>query len=693
LAAGGCEWPDSRGGCAILRRIDARQRDDQGRLVPSLHQQGIMNMSISDDRRDTTTPRDPARRSFLNKSAAGLAGVGISAGLAACGKETAGASAQAASGAKVIGSSTTSEAGKYEVAPGQLDTYYVFSSGGHSGEVRVYGLPSGRELKRIPVFNIDCMVGWGITNESKAIMGTHPDGTLKYWTGDTHHVHPSYVDGMYDGKWLFVNDKIHSRLARVRLDTMETDKIVELPNVQGFHGVFPDKRDPVDQSVNHTTRVFCGNEFHIPQPNDGRDLNDPKKYFCLFTCVDAATMEPRWQVKIDGNLDLVATSYDGKLACSNQYNTEGGAHYEEMMSSERDSCVFFNIARIEAAVKAGKTITIGTSRVPVVDGTKAANTDPKTALTVYVPVPKNPHGVNASPDGKYYACSGKLSPTATLIEHDLVLKWFDGGLKDPRDVVVAEPEIGLGPLHTGFDNKGNAYTTLFLDSQIVKWNLAAAIKAFKGDKSAVPVLDRIDVHYQPGHGFTSMGETRNSDGRFFISDNKFSKDRFLPVGPLHPETAQLIDISGDKMKLVADHAVYSEPHDSIIIPRDLIKTRQVYSHDEFPLAVKDAKDSRVERKGKKVTVYLTSQAPAYGLREFTVKKGDEVTIILTNIDKVEDLTHGFAIPKHNINFIVNPGETKSVTFKVEQPGVYWCYCTNFCHALHLEMRSRMLVEA
>jgi nitrous-oxide reductase len=660
---------------------------------PALYRRCIskrtVTMSIIDDRNDAPTPRDPGRRSFLNKSAAGLAGVGISAGLAACGKE----SPAAANGAKSGATAAASDVGKYEVAPGQLDTYYAFSSGGHSGEVRIYGLPSGRELKRIPVFNIDCMVGWGITNESKAIMGTHPDGTLKYWTGDTHHVHPSYNNGTYDGKWIFVNDKIHSRLARVRMDTMETDKLLELPNVQGFHGVFPDKRDPVDASVNHTTRVFCGNEFHIPQPNDGRDLNDPKKYFCLFTCVDAATMEPRWQVKIDGNLDLVATSYDGKLAASNQYNTEGGVHYEEMMSSERDSCVFFNIARIEQAVKDGKTTTIGASRVPVVDGTKAANTDPKTALIVYVPVPKNPHGVNASPDGKYYACSGKLSPTATLIEHDLVLKWFDGGLKDPRDTVVAEPEIGLGPLHTGFDNKGNAYTTLFLDSQIVKWNVAAAIKAFKGDKTAVPVVDRIDVHYQPGHGFTSMGETKESDGQFFISDNKFSKDRFLPVGPLHAETAQLIDISGDKMRLVADHAVYSEPHDSIIIRRDIIKTRQVYNLDEFPLAVKDAKDSRVERKGKKVTVYLTSQAPAYGLREFTVKKGDEVTIILTNIDKVEDLTHGFAIPKHNINFIVNPGETKSVTFKVEQPGVYWCYCTNFCHALHLEMRSRMLVEA
>ncbi len=641
-----------------------------------------------DNSKNPETPLDLGRRQFLNTTAlVGLTGVGLSVGLAGCNKESVPTSA-------TPGSATgAADHGKYEVKPGQLDEYYSFCSGGHSGDVRIYGLPSGRQLKSIPVFNMDCLVGWGITNESKAILGTKPNGTPKYTTGDTHHVHQTYTDGTYDGKYIFVNDKIHSRLARVRMDTMECDKIIELPNIQGFHGTFPDKRDPVDASINHTTRVFCGSEFSIPLPNEGREMEDGSKYKSLFSCVDSNSMEVRWQVLIDGNCDLVATSYDGKLAATNQYNVEMGVHYEDMMAKEMDGCLFFNVARIEAAVKAGKVSTIGGSKVPVVDGTRAANQDPKTALTCYVPIPKNPHGVNITPDGKYYACAGKLSPTASVIEHALVLKWFDGELSTARDAVVAEPEIGLGPLHTGFDNKGNAYTTLFLDSQIVKWNVEAAIKAFKGDKNAKVVLDRIDVHYQPGHGFTSMGETKESDGRFFVSDNKFSKDRFLPVGPLHCETAQLIDISGDKMKLVHDHSVLSEPHDSIVVRRDIVKTRQIYTLDEFPLAVKDPAESGVFRTGKKVTVKLTSQAPAFSLREFKVKKGDEVTLILTNLDKVEDLTHGFAIPKYDINFIVNPQQTQSVTFIADKPGVYWCYCTHFCHALHLEMRSRMIVEA
>jgi nitrous-oxide reductase len=641
-----------------------------------------------DDEKDLIgeqAPKSAGRRSFLNTAMAGLAGAGLSAALTSC-----------TDGAKQAGAATAAgadSAAKFDVAPGQLDEYYIMSSGGHSGEMRIFGLPSGRTIKRIPVFNIDPMVGWGITNESKKVMGTKPDGSLKYRTGDTHHVHGSYTDGTYDGKYFWVNDKLNSRVARIRGDYMECDKITEVPNVQGFHGIFPDKRDPVDAAINRTTRVFCGAEFHVPFVTKGPDIKDAAKYACLFTCVDAESMEVRWQVKVDGNMDLCATSYDGKLAAINQYNTENGLTFQNMMSAERDACVFFNIERIEAAVKAGKTFKLGDSKVPVVDGTKAGNADPRTALVCYVPVPKNPHGVNMSPDGKYYVCSGKLSPTATVIAHELVLKWFNGEITDPRATVVAEPEIGLGPLHTAFDGRGNAYTTLFLDSQIVKWNIDKAIAQFKGDKNSQPVLDRIDVHYQPGHGYSSMGDTKEADGKFFNSGNKFSKDRFLPVGPLHVETEQLIDISGDKMKLIHDHTAYPEPHDAIIVRRDRIKTKQIYDMAEFPHAVKDFKDSRVERKGNKVTVHMASVAPMYSMQEFTVKRCDEVTIILTNLDTVEDLTHGFGLQHYDINFIVNPQQTASVTFKADKPGVFWYYCTHFCHALHLEMRGRMIVEA
>ncbi len=645
---------------------------------------------MSQSKNETVTPVGMGRRRFVGSAAL----AGLAAGVAACTEKPATPAAAPASAppgpapapaAAPVGAET-------HLKPGELDSYYGIWSGGHTGDMRILGFPSGRELHRVPCFVPDALIGWGITNESKAVMGTKPDGSLRYTVGDTHHTHASYTDGDYDGKYAWINDKINARLARVRLDIFVCDKITDLPNVQGFHGIFPDKRDPVDPAINHTTRVFCGGEFSIPLPNDGRDINDPQKYRSLMTCVDAETMEVRWQVLIDGNCDLLATSFDGKLAATNQYNTEMGVHYEDMMSAERDACLFYNIARIEQAVKDGKTTTIGDSKVPVVDGTKQANQDPKTALVAYVPVPKNPHGVNASPDGKYFICSGKLSPTTTTIELQKVLDWFDGKLEDLEKTVVAEVEVGLGPLHTAFDGRGNAFTTLFLDSQVVKWNVEAAIKFYAGDKNVQYVVDRIDVHYQPGHINATHSETKSADGKWLAVGCKFSKDRFLPVGPLHPENEQVMDISGEKMVMVAEHPVRPEPHDFIIMRRDIIKPKQVYDLDDFPLAIKDANEAGVTRDGNKVTVKVTSQAPAFSPREFTVKQGDEVTLILTNLDKVEDLTHGFAIPNYNINFIVNPQETKTVTFIADKPGVFWAYCTHFCHALHLEMRSRMIVE-
>ncbi|MFP5383798.1 MAG: TAT-dependent nitrous-oxide reductase [Gammaproteobacteria bacterium] len=633
---------------------------------------------------------DAGRRKFLGTAGlAGLAGVGLSTGLVGCRKE---AEAPAAAG----GSHAPAAHGKGNnphVNPGELDTYYGLWSGGHTGDLRVLGMPSGREIHRVPCFTKDVLTGWGITNESKAIMGTKADGSLKYTVGDTHHTHASYKDGNYDGRYAWVNDKINCRIARVRLDTFTCDKITEIPNIQGFHGIFPDKRDPVDPAINYTTRVFCGAEFSIPLPNAGKAMDDVAKYRSLFTCIDAETMEVRWQALIDGNCDLVATSFDGKLTATNQYNTEMGETYENMMGAERDACLFFHVARCEEAVKAGKFTTIGDSKVPVIDCTRAANTDPATALCTYVSVPKNPHGVNASPDGKYFICAGKLSPTGTVIELTKVLDWFDGKLDDADKAIVAEVELGLGPLHTAFDGRGNAFTTLFLDSQIVKWNVDAAIKFHAGDKTAKYVVDRLDVHYQPGHINASHSETMAADGQWLAVGCKFAKDRYLPAGPLHPENEQLIDITGEKMILVHEHPVRPEPHDFIIFKREIINSKPIYELDDFPNAVKDPAESGVFRNGNKVTVKITSQAPAFSLRDFRIKKGDEVTLILTNLDKVEDLTHGFAIEKYDINFIVNPQETASVTFKADKAGVYWCYCTHFCHALHLEMRSRMIVEA
>lgn len=578
---------------------------------------------------------------------------------------------------------------KAHVAPGELDEYYGFWSGGHQGEVRVLGVPSMRELMRIPVFNIDSATGWGITNESKAIMGE----SAKFLNGDCHHPHISMTDGQYDGKYLFINDKANSRVARIRLDIMKCDKMLTVPNVQAIHGLRL-------QKMPHTKYVFANAEFVIPHPNDGKHFDLQADYsYTMFNVIDAEKMEVAFQVMVDGNLDNCDADYSGKYAASTCYNSEKAYDLGGMMRNERDWVVVFNIPAIEKAVKAGKFVTLGDSKVPVVDGRKKDGKD--SPFTRYVPVPKNPHGLNTSPDGKFFIANGKLSPTVTMIAIDKLDDLFAGKIADPRDTVAAEPELGLGPLHTTFDGRGNAYTTLFIDSQVVKWNMADAIKAYQGQDVSY-IRQKLDVQYQPGHNHASLTETRDADGKWLVVLCKFSKDRFLLTGPLHPENDQLIDISGEEMKLVHDGPTYAEPHDCILARRDQIHPRKIWDRNDpfFAPTVEMAKkdgikleaDNKVIRDGNKVRVYMTSMAPTYGITEFKVKQGDEVTVVVTNIDQIEDVSHGFCMTNHGVSMEISPQQTASVTFVADKPGMHWYYCNWFCHALHMEMVGRMLVE-
>jgi nitrous-oxide reductase len=543
-------------------------------------------------------------------------------------------------------------ADKVYVPPGEHDTYYGFLSGGQSGSVFVVGIPSGRLIREIPVFEPRAAYGYAMHENDPRRQELADTGGV--W-GDTHHPVLSETDGVPNGKYLWINDLANGRLARIRLDYFEADRIVKIPNLQGAHGI---------AVVSPSTKYIVVNgEFE--QPTDGLVTN-PAPYTSVVAFVDPDSMAVTFEVRVNGNIDIADTSKDGRYAFSTVYNLEQGRDMGSMIQYDRDAVAAIDIPAAEKAIADGR----GGLRngIPVLDP------DQVPGVLTLIPVPKNPHGINVTPDGRYAIASGKLSPTVTIIDaHTLK--------------IVAEPEVGLGPLHTTFDNRGNAYTSLFLDSQVVKWNIDKAVSG-SGDY----IVDRLNVHYNIGHLQAVGGDHMNPAGDYLLALNKLSKDQYIGVGPDLPENQELIDISGDRMKLLAAFPTPPEPHDATFMAAAVLKPLVKQTYTLAADAVEVGKERVVRSGPHSVSVDMTLIRSAYTPDTFEVREGDQVTLKVTNVETIRDMIHGFALPDHNLNIALAPGYTKTLTFSAGKPGVYWYYCTNFCSALHLEMRGRMVVQ-
>ncbi len=568
------------------------------------------------------------------------------------------------------------------VAPGDMDPYYLFYSGGHSGNIFVAGVPSMRHIATIPVFSPYSGTGYGYDKETKEMLG-------QFTWGDTHHPALSETNGDYDGRWLFINDNANNRIARIDLRDFKTKEILgPMPNVSGNHGstfVTP-----------NTEYILAGSRFSIPLPKGS--YSPIEQYATTYKgVVSGIAVDPKtghmtigWQILMppfDFDLGDAGKGPSAGWAFWTSYNTERATGKLEVTSAQkdRDYIAAVDWKAAEQAIKNGKFKQLGGMKV----------IDPKDVSDVVflVPCSKSPHGVDVTPDGKYFIGNGKLMGITTVFSFDKLLKAIkDKNFTGNEDgipvlnydaVKEAEVNVGLGPLHTQFDDQGYAYTSLFVESAVAKWKLGTW-----------EVVDKIPVAYNVGHLAAPHGDTMHPQGHWVISLNKLSHGRHLGVGPSQPESSQLIDVTGDKMKLMYDAFTEPEPHYAQIIKADLLKPIEVYTpqDNKHPMAIWDVKYANTERQGNHVIVKMTAVRSNFEPNKVEVNQGDLVTVHLTNIEQTTDEIHGFSLGEYNLNIVVDPGETKTIEFVADKPGVFPYYCSNFCSALHQEMQGYLLVK-
>lgn len=611
---------------------------------------------------------------------------------------------------KSNGALSSNAAEKVYVAPGEHDSHYAFISGGYSGNLTVYGLPSGRMFKEIAVFSQFPTNGYGYSEETKAMLETSY-GFIPW--DDSHHPDISQTNGKLDGRWIFINGNNTPRIARISLTTFETEEIIEVPNSAGNHSS--------SFITENTEYVVAGTRFSVPVPQKDMAIKDYKGNFkgaLSFISVDPkhGHMDIKFQVLMPGfNYDL---SHPGRGKSHGwffftTYNTEEANSLLEVNASQNDKdfIAAINWKKIEEYVNNGGGTMMPANYAHNVydEATHTATSTLKKEVRVvnpadvpgaiyFLPTPKSPHGCDVDPSGEYIVGNGKLSANLTVHSFTKMLdaiekEKFDGEaygipiLKFEDVLAGSVVQPGLGPLHTEFDGKGNAYTTFFISSEVVKWKLGTW-----------EVIDRKPTYYSVGHLTIPGGNSREPFGKYMFAMNKITKDRYLPVGPEMEHSAQLYDISGDKMELLLDFPTHGEPHYAAAIPAEIIKNNSKkffkLAENQHPKKATNEGETKVVRDGKNVHIYMTVIRSHFSPDNIEgVKVGDKVFFHITNLEQDFDVPHGFAmIGANNAELLIAPGQTRTLTWEPKQVGVWPFYCTDFCSALHQEMQGYVRVS-
>ena len=597
-------------------------------------------------------------------------------------------------------------AAKTYLPSGGRDEFLVFSSGGQSGQVLVYGVPSMKILKYIAVFTPEPWQGYGFDEDSKAVLRQGNIRGREINWGDTHHPALSEVKGNYDGKWLAINDKANPRIAIIDLEDFETKQIVVNPVFKSAHGGAFFTQD--------SEYIIEAAQYAAPFDNNYHPIEEYKE-----TYRGGATMW-KFDPKI-GKIDEKASftiemppymqdlSDAGKgvshgWGFTNSFNSEmytGGIEVgmppneAGMSRNDTDFLHVYNWKKLAEVAKDDKNVEVINGMRVIPMAVAVANN----ALFL-IPEPKSPHGVDVSPDGEYITVCGKLDTHASVFKWSKIKKLIDDKKyigKDPYGIPIldmkeslhGQVELGLGPLHNQYSNiDGEIYTSLYVDSQVVKWNY-----------KTLKVLDKENVHYNIGHLCGMEGKTADPQGKYIIALNKLAIDRFQNVGPLHPQNHQLIDISGKTMDLLYDMPIpLGEPHQAVAI-----RVEKLHPHVRYPMGTNSktgkihkgktlAGQEKIVRDGNTVTVYATMVRSHINPERITVNKGDTVIMHITNLERAQDETHGFTVDHYDVHMSLEPGETSTIKFTADLEGVFPYYCTEFCSALHLEMMGYLMVK-
>lgn len=519
------------------------------------------------------------------------------------------------------------------VAPGEKDPYYAFLSGGKGGDVRVFAVPSMRLIKVIPVFNPSAQASYARKTDGNRALLENSGGF--HW-GNTLFPVLSKTNGDYDGKLMFVQDEAHGRIGKISLKSFDTEDVVKLPNMKTARALAVDS---------NTKYLMVGGQLEgVAQNGKG-----------VISFVNPQDLKVKVQL-LGSEVAMLDGGRDDQKAF--------GA-VPQLAGKEGGAVAVYNLKAIDDAIS-------NSSNYQKVEGIPTVDADKATEAVTYIPIKGKVTEVSVSPDGKYVVAGGE-GTKATVID--------TASLQ-----VVAELDIGKDPRFTSFDGNGVAYTAIYGDSKVVKWDVAKAVSS-KGSGQNY-ILESINVNSKPVYLDVGDGRTNKPTGKYLTVYNQGGTERFIDV-KRDVQNAQVIDISGKEMKLIMDSPVEPQVTDGVTVLATKLTPLDVFT--QGPDATLEGKN-KIVRKGKEVHIYMTAKRTEYGLEEFKVKQGDHVYLHVTNIERTKDIIHGLTVTDYNVTMELPPGKTVSADFIADKPGVHWYYCTIFCSALHLEMGGRMIVE-